>query len=147
VRLGRARDLVDGRGVEAVDVHAGTLTYRSPGNGTATRRFDLIIGADGAGSIVRRAMQEQLEGFTVERASISNYVTMIPLDRVGDELDKTCLHALSLRHFYVAAAVNGDDGPATPMWFCAIGANHELSFASAREAREFFARTALRSWR
>ena len=126
--------------VEAVDSHAGTLTYRSPGAGTTTRRFDLIIGADGAGSVVRRAMQDQVEGFTVDRASIPNYVTMLALDRVGDELDKTCLHALSLRHFYVAGAVNGDDGPTTPRWFCAIGANHELSFASAREAREFFAR-------
>jgi len=121
-------------------VHAGTVVYRSPGDGTTTRRFDLIIGADGAGSLVRRAMQDQIDGFTVERGSIPNYVTMIALDRVGDRLDKTYLHALSLRHFYVAGAVNGDDGPSTPLWFCAIGANRELEFASAGEAREFFAR-------
>jgi kynurenine 3-monooxygenase len=126
--------------VEAVDANAGTLTYSAPGNGSTTMRFDLIVGADGAGSLVRRAMQDQVEGFTVERASIPNYVTMLALDRVGDELDKTCLHALSLRRFYVAGAVNGDDGPSTPRWFCAIGANHELSFATAAEAREFFAR-------
>jgi 2-polyprenyl-6-methoxyphenol hydroxylase-like FAD-dependent oxidoreductase len=126
--------------VEAVDTGSGTLTYTSAGAGTMTRRFDLIVGADGAGSVVRRAMQEQVEGFAVERGSIPNYVTMLALDRVGNELDKTCLHALSLRHFYVAGAVNGDDGPATPLWFCAIGANRELSFASADEAREFFGR-------
>jgi 2-polyprenyl-6-methoxyphenol hydroxylase-like FAD-dependent oxidoreductase len=46
--------------VSALDVHAGEV---------AGRRFDLVIGADGAGSAVRTAMQEQVEGFTVETSS------------------------------------------------------------------------------
>ena len=46
---------------------------------------------------------------------------------------------LSIRHFYVAGAINGDDGPETPRWFGAIGANHELAFASPDEARRLFA--------
>ena len=44
-------------------------------------QFDLIIGADGAGSVVRPAMQAQIPRFTVECRSIPNYVTMIALDR------------------------------------------------------------------
>jgi kynurenine 3-monooxygenase len=125
--------------VDAVDVHAGTVTVEPSGGERQTRSFDLIIGADGAGSVVRRAMQDQVDGFAVERHSIPNYVTMIELDRVGDALDKTCLHALSIRHFYVAGAINGDEGPDAPRWFCAIGADHELPFSSAAEAREHFA--------
>jgi 2-polyprenyl-6-methoxyphenol hydroxylase-like FAD-dependent oxidoreductase len=35
--------------VQSVDVHTGTLTYESPGDGAATQQFDLVIGADGAG--------------------------------------------------------------------------------------------------
>src|SRR3712207_6665125 len=86
-------------------------------------------------------MEQQVDGFSVTTDSIPNYVTMLALDRVGDELDKSCLHALSIRHFYVAGAINGDDGPDTPRWFCAIGANRELAFGSAEEARKHLAST------
>jgi kynurenine 3-monooxygenase len=134
-------DLEFEHSVDTIDVQTGDVSYTRPDGETETRRFDLIIGADGAGSIVRQAMQEQVDGFTVKHDSLPNYVTMIALDRVEGELDKRCLHALSIRHFYVAGAINGDDGPDTPRWFCAIGANHELDFASPDEARELFAKT------
>ena len=127
--------------VTDVDVDTGTVTYESSGGEAASRHFDLIIGADGAGSVVRRAMQRQVPGFTVETSSIPNYVTMIALDRLHDQMDKRYLQALSIRHFYVAGAIPGDDGPDTPRWFCAIGTDHELSLSSAQEAREFFHRT------
>ena len=127
--------------VTDVDVDTGTVTWSSSGGEAASRQFDLIIGADGAGSVVRRAMQRQVPGFTVETSSIPNYVTMIALDRLHDQMDKRYLQALSIRHFYVAGAIPGDDGPDTPRWFCAIGTDHELSLSSAQEAREFFHRT------
>jgi 2-polyprenyl-6-methoxyphenol hydroxylase-like FAD-dependent oxidoreductase len=41
-----------------MDVDAGTLTYASNGRDSTTREFDLIIGADVAGSVVRQAMRE-----------------------------------------------------------------------------------------
>lgn len=123
--------------VESVDVDTGTLTYASRRDGASTRRFDLVIGADGAGSVVRRAVQEQVEGFTVERQSIPNYVTMLALDGVGDRMDRSYLHAMSIRHFYVAGAIIGDDGPETARWFCAIGSKEELSFPSVQAARQF----------
>ena len=109
-------------------MHAGTLRHRADGTEAEAGPFELVVGADGAGSIVRRAMQEQVEGFSVSRSSIPNYVTMIELDRVGDELDPNYLQALSIRHFYVAGAINGDDGPEHPRWFCAIGSKEELHF-------------------
>jgi kynurenine 3-monooxygenase len=127
--------------VTAVDVHAGALTCESAGDGGATRRFDLIIGADGAGSVVREAMREQVPGFTVATKSIPNYVTMLALDRVSDEMDANYLQALSLRHFYVGGAISGDGESRPPIWFCAIGSKHELSFSSVQEARRFLGDT------
>jgi kynurenine 3-monooxygenase len=79
--------------VTAVDVEAGTLTYTATGHDPASRQFDMIVGADGAGSLVRQAMQRQVPGFTVETSSIPNYVTMIALDRADDQMDRRYLHA------------------------------------------------------
>ncbi len=124
--------------VSSVDVHTGALTYRTSDREAATRQFDLIIGADGAGSVVRQSMQDQVKGFSVEAKSIPNYVTMIELDRVGDQLDKNYLQALSIRHFIVAGAINGEQGRENPRWFCAVGADHEQVFSSTDEAQHFF---------
>ena len=127
--------------VKSVDVHTGTLTYASRADGTSAMRFGLVIGADGAGSVIRRAMQEQVGGFTVKRESIPNYVTMLTLDGVGDRMDSSYLHAMSIRHFYVAGAINGDDGPATARWFCARSWTSRRPTRSRGSARRRCSRT------
>ena len=127
--------------VTDVDIHTGVLSYALPGGQEGTRQFDLIVGADGAGSVVRRAMQRQLPDFTIETSSIPNYVTMIALDRLDDQMDRRYLQALSIRHFYVAGAIPGDQGPGSQRWFCAIGTNRPLELSSAEEARAFFEET------
>jgi 2-polyprenyl-6-methoxyphenol hydroxylase-like FAD-dependent oxidoreductase len=100
--------------VDAVDIRDGTLTHVSQSGSADTERFDLVIGADEAGSVVRDAMLEQVGGFTVEKKSFSNYCTMIELDLVGDRLDQHYLHGLSIRPFCVAGAIKGEDGPKRP---------------------------------
>jgi len=95
-------------------VHGGTLTYASQSGGAATQEFDFVIGADGAGSVVRDALLQQIAGFTVETKSLPNYCTMIELDRVGDQLDKHYLHGLSTYPFCVAGAIKGEHGPTRP---------------------------------
>ena len=132
-------DLCFEAGVSHVDVHTGTVTRESP-EGTTTGRFDLVVGADGGGSVVRRAMQQQVCGFVVRTTSIPTYVTMIELSRVGDRLDKHYLQALSVRHFNVAGAVNGDDGPQSARWFCCVGSKEALAWRSVDDAREYFRR-------
>jgi kynurenine 3-monooxygenase len=127
--------------VTDVDVDTGTVAFSAGGGEPVNRRFDLVVGADGAGSVTRRAMEQQVPGFTVTTGSIPNYVTMIALDRGAVPMDPRFLHALSIRHFYVAGAVPGDDGPQAPRWFCAIGTDHELALSSAEEARAFFEQT------
>jgi kynurenine 3-monooxygenase len=135
------RDLVAlefGCRVNAVDVQAGTLTYASQSGVSTTKQFDFIIGGDGAGSVVRNAMLEQVVGFSVERKSFPNYCTMIELDRVGDQLDQHYLHGLSTRPFCVAGAIKGEHGPHTARWFCAVGTKEKMVFSSAEEATRFF---------
>jgi kynurenine 3-monooxygenase len=124
--------------VNAVDVNAGTLTYASEFGDSTTKLFDLIVGGDGAGSIVRKAMVYQIPGFTVETKSFPNYCTMIELDRVGDQMDKNYLHGLSILPFCVAGAIKGDYGSDECRWFCAVGTKAKQVFSSAEEAREFF---------
>jgi 2-polyprenyl-6-methoxyphenol hydroxylase-like FAD-dependent oxidoreductase len=122
--------------VTAADVHAGTLTVESK-SGTSTRTFDFLVGADGAGSVVRKAMVEQVRGFTVATGSYPNWCTMIELDRVEGALDPNYIHGLAARPFCVAGAIKGEDG-GPPRWFCAIGTKSKQTFASTNEARRYF---------
>jgi 2-polyprenyl-6-methoxyphenol hydroxylase-like FAD-dependent oxidoreductase len=126
--------------VNAVDVNAGTLTYASEFADLDTKLFDFIIGADGAGSIVRKAMVYQIPGFTVETRSFPNFCTMIELDRVGDQMAKNYLHGLSILPFCVAGAIKGDYGSDACRWFCAVGTKAKQVFSSTEEAREFFSK-------
>ena len=101
-------DLHFGCPVRAVDVDTGAVTF---GAGSASmNQFDLIVGCDGAGSVVRQAMVQQVPGFRVETKSYPNYCTMIELDRVGDDMDPRYLHGLSVRPFCVAGAIKPDAG-------------------------------------
>ena len=126
--------------VTAVDVHSGTLVCQPVSGEETTRQFDLVVGGDGAGSVVRQAMQDQVPGFSVETRSFPNYCTMIELDRVGDRLDRNYLHGLATSPFCVAGAIQGDDGPQSSRWFCAVGTREHTTYASTEEARSFFQR-------
>jgi kynurenine 3-monooxygenase len=123
--------------VDSADAQAGTLTVSPKSGPVTTREFDLIVGADGAGSTIRSALQEQVPGYSVEGKSFPNYCTMIELDQVGNRLDRNYLHGLSTRPFCVAGAIKGDAGPESSRWFCAIGTKNPVDFASAGEARNF----------
>lgn len=96
--------------VHSVDVLTGVITYEFQTNGMLSKQFNFIIGADGAGSIVRKAMVEQISEFTVASKSLPNYATMIELDLVGDKLDKHYLHALAASPFCIAGAIAGEHG-------------------------------------
>jgi 2-polyprenyl-6-methoxyphenol hydroxylase-like FAD-dependent oxidoreductase len=123
--------------VDAVDLEHGTVALDSAAD-AGPQPFDFIIGGDGAGSVVRKAMSRQVPGFTVETRSYPNYCTMIELDRVGGDMDPHYLHGLYVRPFCVAGAIPPDAGSRTPRWFCAIGTRAKQTFASADEARRFF---------
>jgi kynurenine 3-monooxygenase len=132
-------DLCFESAVSEVDVHTGTVTSERA-EGSRTSRFDLVVGADGTRSVVRRALQDQVAGFVVRTTSIPTYVTMIELSRVGDRLDKHYLQALSVRHFNVAGAVNGGEESQGPRWFCCVGSKEALAWRSLDDARDYFRR-------
>lgn len=123
--------------VNSVDVNSGGLTYITKSGDSITTQFDFIIGGDGAGSVVRNAMLQQVPGFTTQTKSFSNYVTMIELDRVGDQLDPHYLNGLSIHPFCIAGAIKGDPGSDGPRWFCCVGTKDKMVFASVDEARRF----------
>jgi len=124
--------------VTAVDVATGRVTYAPASGAPTTTSFDLVVGADGTGSVVRNALRDQIPGFTVVTASYPNYCTMIELDRVGDRMDRNYLHGLSIRPFCVAGAIKGDEGGDTSRWFCAVGTRVEQTFDSTGAARDYF---------
>ena len=123
--------------VESVDVDSGQMTF-DVASRVGPQQFDFIIGADGAGSVVRKALLRQVPGFAVKTASYPNYCTMIELDRVGDDMSPNYLYGLHVRPFCVAGAIRPDPGSQQPRWFCAIGTRAKQTFSSADQARQFF---------
>jgi 2-polyprenyl-6-methoxyphenol hydroxylase-like FAD-dependent oxidoreductase len=124
-------DFVFDSEVGTVDVHAGEV---------AGRRFDLVVGADGAGSAVRAAMQEQVEGFTVEASAVPNYGLLLELDHVGEELDKHYLNGLAVNPLVLAAVVLDEAQPDGVRWVCVIGVNKPISFTSPDQATRWLRR-------
>ena len=130
----RHRDLIDfvfDSDVQTLDVNTGEV---------AGRRFDLIIGADGAGSAVRAAMQEQVKGFTVEVSSVPNYGLVLELDQIGDRLDKHYLNALALNPFTMSGVITDDSKPDGVRWLCVIGTRQPLTFTTPEQATAWLRR-------
>ena len=125
--------------VTSVDVLAGSLTYEFKSNGMQSQQFDLIIGSDGTGSVVRKAMVEQIPGFTVEVQSYPSYSTMIELDRVGNQWDKHYVYAISDAPICVAGAIPADKGLDSVRWSAIVGSTAPLEFSSTAEAQQFLA--------
>ncbi|MFN7966202.1 MAG: NAD(P)/FAD-dependent oxidoreductase [Acidobacteriota bacterium] len=123
--------------VAAVDIHKGTVTTQQKSEAATTHSFDLVVGGDGAGSVVRHALEQQWPGFTVTTKSYPMYCTVVELDRVDSQLDRHYLHMFSIYPFVVAGAIRGDAGPDSNRWFCAVCTNRELKFASPREANDY----------
>lgn len=124
--------------IQAIDVHQGKVWSTASDDQDLTQQFDLIIGGDGAGSVVRKAMAEQVGGFEVKQDSFPNYATMLELDRVGDALDPSYLYILSAYPPCVAGAINGEAGPSSPRWFCMVGASHNRTLNSLDQVQHLF---------
>ncbi|RYJ31937.1 kynurenine 3-monooxygenase [Streptomyces sp. L-9-10] len=130
----RHRGLIDfafDSGISTVDVRAGTV---------AGRTFDLVVGADGAGSVVRTAMREQIEGFTVETGAIPNYGLVLELDRVGDQLDRRYLNGLAMSPLTLTGVILDESRPDGVRWICFVGVNKPIGFASPEQAATWLRR-------
>ncbi|WP_328609308.1 FAD-dependent monooxygenase [Amycolatopsis sp. NBC_00345] len=130
-RHGGLIDFVFHSDIGTVDVHAGEVVGR---------RFDLVVGADGAGSAVRSAMREQAEGFTVATSAVPNFGLLLELDQVGGALDKHYLNGLAVNPLALAAVIADEDKPDGVRWLCVIGVNKPITFASPAEAASWLRR-------
>lgn len=93
--------------VISVDPVSGKLNWRNrDDNKQLQDSFDLIVGADGGGSALRRHLES--EGFlTTRKKSISNYSRILHLDHNGaaQKLEASLLHAFSLNPWAVGGAI------------------------------------------
>jgi 2-polyprenyl-6-methoxyphenol hydroxylase-like FAD-dependent oxidoreductase len=127
-RHGDLIDFVYNTDVRTLDVHAGEV---------AGRRFDLVVGADGANSAVRTAMREQVDGFTVQTSTVPNYGLLMELDQVGDQLDKHYLNGFAASPLVLAGAIVDESRPDGVRWVCVIGVGKPLTFNSPAQAGQW----------
>ena len=77
---------------------------------TTSKSFDFIIGADGAGSIVRRTMDKELESFTSSSEFLSHGYKELEIPKHGNShaIDKNALHIWPRQKFMIIALPNMD---------------------------------------
>ena len=106
---------VFGTTAEVQDAYTGTVVLKD-GSGVLTRSFDLVVACDGAGSTARTKIMADVPGFKSEKASLTNFCTMLHFDQNTAELDPSWLYVLNIDPPAVAGAINGDGGPKDPKW-------------------------------
>lgn len=94
-----------GTEVTDISVEEGSLNYRS-GNESRSSQFDLVVGADGAGSFFRRQLETDGH-LTTQKQSIPNYSRILHLDAQcpSAAFDPALLHMFSLRPWAVGGAI------------------------------------------
>eukprot|EP00435_Cladocopium_sp_Y103_P039325 s1523_g10.t1 len=105
---------------EILDMMKGTVQTTSKTGDRAVHEFDVVVGADGAGSKLRGAMSK-LPSFTMESINMENYSIMLHMDQNTSELDPGLLHIFGIDPLLVAGAINGKGGKSDPLWFCQVG--------------------------
>lgn len=89
--------------VTALNVNAGTLVVEGS---SEPSEFDLIVAADGAGSFIRKTLEDK-RLLKTEKFSINNYSRILHLDQnePAKQLDPALLHMFSLRPWAVGGAI------------------------------------------
>lgn len=105
---------------EILDMMKGTVQTTSKTGERVVHDFDVVVGADGAGSKLRGAMSK-LPSFAMESINMENYSIMLHMDQNTSELDPGLLHIFGVDPLLVAGAINGKGGKSDPLWFCQVG--------------------------
>ena len=105
---------------EVLDMMKGTVQTTSKAGERAVHEFDVVVGADGAGSKLRGVMSK-LPSFAMSSINMENYSIMLHMDQNTSELDPGLLHIFGTDPFLVAGAINGNGGKSDPLWFCQVG--------------------------
>jgi kynurenine 3-monooxygenase len=127
-----------------VDFEEGALTFRNDKTGEeATRRAQVILGTDGAGSAIRQAMLAQ-EGYRSHESLLSHgYKELtLPAGPGGTwQIEKHALHIWPRGDFMLIALPN-EDGSFTCTLFLAMegGSNSFEALKTPADVRAFFTR-------
>jgi kynurenine 3-monooxygenase len=125
--------------VTSISVTTGCLTvehHDGPKKRDVLYTFDLIVAADGGGSMARSALQKSVPGFTVSSHELPNHSRMLHLDQNTAALDPGYLHVMGLPPvLLVAGAINGERGRDSPKWFCQVGTVGKRTYSSPDEAK------------
>lgn len=105
---------------EILDMMKGTVQTTSKTGERVVHDFDVVVGADGAGSKLRGVMSK-LPSFAMESINMENYSIMLHMDQNTSELDPGFLHFFGVDPLLVAGAINGKGGKSDPLWFCQVG--------------------------
>jgi len=151
------------REVQIIDVNQGFVNIRSTAGSSdnndnkefSMEQFDLIVAADGAGSLSRTALavNDNLN-FHIDDFDNKNHSMMIHFDQNTQELNPSYLYLLSPPPVLcVAGAINGPDNDNTilsstssfqsstltsnPKWYCQISFPGLKSFHNGKEVKDF----------
>uniref|UniRef100_A0A0G4F5P6 FAD-binding domain-containing protein n=1 Tax=Chromera velia CCMP2878 TaxID=1169474 RepID=A0A0G4F5P6_9ALVE len=122
--------------VEILDVYTGKVAIKGKSGDITKKTFDFVAASDGAGSLARSQALSSVPGFEIEKSQVNNYCTMIHFDKATNELDPEWLYGFSVSPFVVGGAINGDNGPKDPKWFCMLGFDRKKKFTDAQEAKQ-----------
>ncbi len=96
--------------IEKIDIERSRVYY-TVGAKSVYGDFDLVIGADGAGSIVRRTMQKEIPNFNSTSQFLSHGYKELEIPSAGKgqyKIDKHALHIWPRQEFMIIALPNMD---------------------------------------
>jgi kynurenine 3-monooxygenase len=123
-----------------VDAENGTMSFVSGDASFTSDEFDMIIGADGAFSVVRSTLQIT-DRFDYSQAYIDHGYKELLIAPGSDgthQLDKNALHIWPRESYMLIALPNPDGSFTCTLFFAYEGAESFNSIRSAVKAEEFF---------
>jgi kynurenine 3-monooxygenase len=124
-----------------VDPAAGSLQLRDAGGATRSEAFEILLGADGAGSAVRAALQTRSLAQVDEQPLAHDYKELhIPARDGGYALDPDALHVWPRHGFMLIALPNPDRTFTATLFLPHTGAPGFNSLRSDGEVQQFFDR-------
>lgn len=133
-----------GRRCAAYDINSGALTLADEVTGaTETIDTEVVIGADGAGSAVRKAMEENLSGFTQSQSALDyGYKELVipPTDDDGFHIEPHALHIWPRKQYMMIALPNTEGSFTVTLFYPYKGEESFEMLKTPKEVHDFFTR-------
>jgi kynurenine 3-monooxygenase len=128
----------------AYDLDASTLTFVNDETGQSeTISADVILGADGAWSVIRKTMLESVKDFNYSQEFLEHGYKELhipPAPGGGFRLEKNALHIWPRKSFMLIALPNLDGSFTCTLFFAHQGAESFAALRNEHDVQAFFAR-------